>query len=251
MSTVDRAVRWTRLAAVLAGAGRAAIGWGSLAVSDRDERIRTRAAAALRAVGVRLEAPSHRLSVPGPTGTLIVANHISWLDVLALLAIQPAAILAKKEIAGWPLLGPLASRADTLFIDRRRLRVLPTTVAALAARLRTGRPVLVFPQATSWCGRHDGPFRRAVFQAAIDAGAPVQPVTITYHQGGIPSTVGAFIGEDTLAASMARVIAARDLVVRVEAHPPIAATSDLDRRRLADLAQAAVRQTCTAGPAHA
>lgn len=207
--------------------------------------LRAYAGAVLGSLGVRLEADGPRLGVfasPGAPGTLIVANHISWLDVIALLAVEPATVLAKREIAGWPVIGPMVRRAGTRFIVRESLRQLPETVGALTALLRAGHSVLVFPEGVTRCSGTDGRFRRATFQAAIDAGAPVRPVTIGYTQHGAPSTVAAFVGEDGFGATLRRVFAAGGLTVQVRAHAPVIPVPGVDdRRTLAERAQAAVR----------
>ncbi|WP_274562191.1 lysophospholipid acyltransferase family protein [Streptomyces spiramyceticus] len=181
------------------------------------------------------------LSVNG-SGTLVAANHISWLDVVALLAVEPVLPLAKWEVARWPVIGTLARRVGAPFIDRERMRQLPYAVADLTATLRSGRSVLVFPQATTWCSAPGGRFRRATFQAAADAGAPVRPVTVGYYQSGAPSTVAAFLGDEDFTTSLRRVASARDLTVRVTAHPALWGSS---RRQLAAGARAAV---CAAEP---
>ncbi|MFH9422334.1 lysophospholipid acyltransferase family protein [Streptomyces sp. NPDC017529] len=214
--------------------------------------MRLRAAAVLRALGVRVEiTASGPAAAPGPyggplsvprtaggPGTLIVADHISWLDVITLLAVEPVTVLAKREIGEWPLLGPLARKAGTRFIDRAGLRELPRVVAELAGILRGGRSVLVFPQGTTWCSAGAGRFRRATFQAAVDAGAPVRPVTVGYVQHGVPSTVAAFLGDEGFGSSLRRVAGAGGLTVRVTVHPPTAPAAD--RRVLAERAQRAV-----------
>ncbi|MFF9480169.1 lysophospholipid acyltransferase family protein [Streptomyces sp. NPDC014733] len=203
-------------------------------------RLRAHARALLGALGVRLDgAGPLRAPATGP-GTLVVANHISWLDIPALLAVDPVAVLAKREVGGWPLIGGLARRAGTHFIDRTSPRGLPQVVAGLTEILASGRSVAVFPQATTWCTADAGVFRRATFQAALDAGAPVRPVTLTYTQDTHPSTVAAFCGPDTFLASLRRVLAARGLAVRVTAHPPLPPGRCRDRRELAALARDAV-----------
>ncbi|PRX45521.1 1-acyl-sn-glycerol-3-phosphate acyltransferase [Prauserella shujinwangii] len=211
----------------------------ALAVSlGRGGPLRERARRVLDALDVRLDATAGPLSVPGGPGTLIVANHVSWLDIVALLAVEPAAFLAKREVGDWPVLGPVAAAQGTLFVDRWALRSLPATVATVAARLREGRSVVVFPEATTWCSAPGGPFRRAAFQAALDAGAPVRPVSLEYTQGGRPSTVAAFVGDDTLVRSVGRVLRAADLTVRVRPREPLPPAGD--RRQLAALARDAV-----------
>nr|WP_183646582.1 lysophospholipid acyltransferase family protein [Prauserella isguenensis] len=218
---------------------------------DTDHRgvadVRHRAAGTLEALGITLTVTgplttSPRLGAVNPqrgVGTLVVANHVSWLDIPALLALEPVRFLAKREVAGWPFVGGQARRMGTLLLDRWSLRGLPASVDAVAERLRAGETVAVFPEATTWCSAPGGPFRRAVFQAALDVGAPVRPVTLSYRQRGEPSTIAAFVGDDGLAASLARVIRARGLEVHVDVHDALDPTGD--RRTLARRAQRVVQ----------
>lgn len=189
----------------------------------------------VRAAGVRVRVTG----TAAPTGgLLLVANHISWLDIPLLAAVRPARMLAKREIRQWPVAGTLVAWGGVLFIDRDRLRALPDTVARIAQALRDGQAVAVFPEGSTWCGRAQGTFRRAVFQAALDAGVPVQPVRLSYRlDGGRASTAPAFVGEDTLLASLWRVVSARGLVAEVEVQDVIPAGSHADRRSLALAAQ--------------
>jgi 1-acyl-sn-glycerol-3-phosphate acyltransferase len=191
--------------------------------------------AVVRASGVRVR-------VSGATGStggvLLVANHISWLDIPLLAAVRPARMLAKSEIRQWPVAGWLTARSGALFIERDRLRVLPDTVARIADALRGGAAVAVFPEGSTWCGRAQGPFRRAVFQAALDSGAPVQPVSLRYRlvDGG-SSTAPAYIGDDSLLVSVWRVVSARGLIAEVDVPDPVTPGSHHDRRSLARAAQ--------------
>ncbi|WP_411147628.1 lysophospholipid acyltransferase family protein [Streptomyces sp. A30] len=188
----------------------------------------------VRAAGVRVRMTG---AAAPAGGLLLVANHISWLDIPLLGAVRPAKMLAKAEIRRWPVAGPLTARG-ALFIERDRLRALPATVAGVARVLRDGSAVVAFPEGSTWCGRAQGHFRRAVFQAALDAGAPVQPVRIHYRTArGAASTAPAFVGEDTLLASLWRVASARGLVAEVEVRAVIPAGSHPDRRALARAAQ--------------
>ncbi|GLZ46211.1 hypothetical protein Acsp06_23960 [Actinomycetospora sp. NBRC 106375] len=174
-------------------------------------------AAVLRAAGVRVR----RSGPAAPPGALVVANHVSWIDVLALHAVAPVRMLAKTEVRRWPVLGVMAARAGTVFLDRDRLRALPGAVAGLADALRAGVPIGLFAEGTTRCGRDLGPFRPAAFQAAYDAGAPIVPVALRYRgrdgvlPGGGPDTTAAFVGDDTLASSLLRVLTAPGLVVEV------------------------------------
>ncbi|MEU4000435.1 1-acyl-sn-glycerol-3-phosphate acyltransferase, partial [Streptomyces fungicidicus] len=109
---------------------------------------------------------------------------------------------------------------------------------ALATTLRGGAAVAVFPAGSTWCGRAQGRFRRAVFQAALDAGVPVQPVRIRYRGvRGTPATAPAFVGDDTLLASLWRVASARGVVAEVEVRDALPPGRHTDRRALSLAAQ--------------
>ena len=190
----------------------------------------------VRAAGVRVRITGAEAVPSG--GLLLVANHISWLDIPLLAAVRPARMLAKTEIRRWPVAGPVVAHGGVLFIDRDRLRALPETVARIAQVLRAGQAVAVFPEGSTWCGRAQGHFRRAVFQAALDAGVPVQPVRLHYRTtGGTASTAPAFVGEDSLLASLWRVVTTRGLVAEVEVREAIAPGTHPDRRSLARAAE--------------
>ncbi|MEV0534852.1 lysophospholipid acyltransferase family protein [Kitasatospora sp. NPDC050463] len=216
----------------------------------RDELVRRWARTLLGALGV-----SVRLAPPpaGGGGVLVVANHVSWLDIPLIAAGRPGRSLAKTEVRHWPVLGPVVAWSGTVFLDRDRLRALPGTVAAVTELLRAGRPVVVFPEGSTWCGRESGRFRPALFEAAVQAGAPVQPVTVRYRLAdGRATSVPAFVGEDGLLSSLARVVSVRGLVAEVTFLPPIPAPAARTgrsadrwqpRRQLARAAQAAVEAT--------
>lgn len=214
---------------------------GRLRAGRRDRWIRRWCLAVVHTAGVR----TRITGAARPTGgVLIVANHISWLDIPLLAAVRPARMVAKTEVRGWPVVGVLAARGGTLFIDRDRLRALPGTVERIAGTLRGGSAVAAFPEGSTWCGRAQGRYRRALFQAALDAGVPVQPVRIQYRFAyGPASTAPAFVGEDSLLASLWRVVSARGLVAEVSLRPPIPAGSHPDRRSLAEAVQG-----CAHGP---
>ncbi|GAA3234593.1 1-acyl-sn-glycerol-3-phosphate acyltransferase [Nonomuraea helvata] len=191
----------------------------------------------------------------GPeTGVLVVANHVSWLDPLVLAATVPSRPLAKREIGEWPFIRTLAAGAGALFIDRERLSALPPAVAAVAAALRAGDTVVAFPEGTTWCGRGMGRFRPAVFQAAVDAGAPVRPAVLRYREGTATSTRACYVGDDSLLASIVRVAATRRLTVEITlfaAVRPAAPTSTRPEARtaLARLTESRVRANVLE-PAH-
>ncbi|MEU6061376.1 lysophospholipid acyltransferase family protein [Streptomyces sp. NPDC047097] len=199
--------------------------------------------AVLAAFGVRIRV--HGTVPPGPH--LVAANHISWLDIPLIGAVLPGRMLAKSDLRRWPVLGPLIALAGTLFVERDRLRALPGTVRAMAAALTAGSRVVVFPEGSTWCGRAQGRFRPAAFQAALDAGAAIQPVRLGYR----PTGPAAFVGEDTLAASLWRVAAAGGLTAELTLLPviPVHHPAAADRRSLARATQDALRPDRESPPA--
>ena len=186
----------------------------------------------LRCLGVRITKSGGPIrNLPG---VLVVSPHMSWVDVLVIGALLHGAFVAKAELIRWPGLGLMARAMDVIPIERAKLRRLPGVVHTVAERLRSGKSVIAFPEGTTWCGLACGPFRPAIFQAAIDAGRPVQPLRLTYHhRDGRPSTMPAYIGDDTLVRSFRRLVTARLTVahVRVEAlQLPGEDRRDLSRR---------------------
>jgi 1-acyl-sn-glycerol-3-phosphate acyltransferase len=218
------ALRMVTLAAVLAG--------GFLLVPLlRGNALRTLARTMLAVLGIKLV----RQGPPLRPGSLLAANHVSWLDILVLLAVAPVRLVAKGEVGGWPGIGVLAGLSGAIFIDRSRPKALPGTVAEVTAALRAGRTVAAFPEGTTFCGAGQGRFRPALFQAAIDAKAPVVPASIRYD-----TTAAAFIGDDTLWDSVRRVAALRSLTVTLVTAPALRPAPDADRRTLARAAQSSL-----------
>lgn len=197
----------------------------------RRAAVRGLARAVLAALGIRLV---WRGPAPRP-GSLLVANHLSWLDIVALLGVEPVRLVAKHDVRAWPVIGLLARLSGAVFLDRTRPRLLPGAVDQIAASLRAGHSIAVFPEGTTFCGAARGRFRPAMFQAAVQAQAPVVPVAIRYD-----SSAAAFVGDDTLWNSVRRVAALRSLTITLVAAPALRAAEGTDRRSLARAAQACV-----------
>lgn len=238
-----RALRCLACAAVLLAGLASLPAVARLRPETRQRLVTAWARTLVRAVGVRVRitpAPV-RHDGPRPVGELFVANHVSWLDVAVLAAVRPARMVAKREVGEWPVAGTLVRLGGTLFVARDSPRALPGDVATITAALRSGATVTVFPEGSTWCGARQGAFRRAVFQAALDAGATVRPVALAYrHADGRPSRAVAFIGEDSFAASVWRVAGTRGVVARAEPLAPIPAPAYPNRRALAAAAREAV-----------
>jgi 1-acyl-sn-glycerol-3-phosphate acyltransferase len=190
----------------------------------------------------------------------VVANDVSWLDVLVLLAAGPVLPVADADVARWPFIGSLARRSGTIFIDRNRPSGLSNEVERIAAAMRRGHRVLVFPAAHGPRESAANPFRRAAFQAAVDAAVVVSPVAVTYcGSAGRPVTMGTPGDRAALVASLIRILAHRDAadVSWLPVIPAIVGGGHpaADRARAAAAAQRAiaraVQQRPSAGTAHA
>jgi 1-acyl-sn-glycerol-3-phosphate acyltransferase len=214
VSLLRAAGRVAALVLVVIGGIGVALSLPLLGPASRTRTLRIWFRAVVRSVGVGLVA-SGPLATDGTV--LVASNHLSWLDIPAILAVKPMNVVAKSEIRGWPVLGFMVAQGGTIFIDRTRLRSLPGTVGEIAGNLRQGESVLVFPQGSTWCGRTEGPYYPATLQAAIDAGVPVRPITLRYRLDDRPTTIAAWVGKDTLIASVWRIARTRGLTVRVEA----------------------------------
>lgn len=148
----------------------------------------------------RLDVAAKR--APPPQGPLlIVANHLSWLDIVALCSVEPVCFLAKREVEAWPVVSAFARLQETVFVDRKRRRTIPGANAAMAQRMLAGRPVLLFPEGTTGDGSALRKFHSSHFAAARDLLAMasgtetvcVQPVAIRYS-----SPAAAWVGDASL-----------------------------------------------------
>jgi 1-acyl-sn-glycerol-3-phosphate acyltransferase len=193
----------------------------------------------LRCLGVRISVsggPIRNLS-----GVLVVAGHVSWVDIFAIGAVMPGSFVARADLIEWPALGFVARLLKVIPIDRHSLRGLPDVVRTVGDRLSAGQTVVAFPEGTTWCGLGHGTFAPAMFQAAIDTGRPVQPLQLTYrHRNGAQSTIPAFIGDDSLLTSIKRVITAKLTVCHMQVQS--LQLPGTDRRDLAGRCQAAVQE---------
>src|SRR6476469_137992 len=245
--TVGRILRTLRIAGLLAVVLLSLLSLVLLPVAGRTGRnwlTRAIFRGVLLAMGVRLVVHG---TIPGPgRGALVVNNHTSWLDIVAVNAVRPMRAVAKLDIASWPVLGWLVSAAGSIYVDRANIRSLSGTVTTLADSLRAGSMVNVTPEGTTWCGLTHGRFRPALFQAAIDGGVPVLPVALRFRlRDGARTTAPAFIGDETIVDSVRRPAALRGLVLEVHVRDEIAPGRAGDRRELATLAERAVDDVLT------
>jgi len=225
---------------VLHGVAIVALRFGVLDATQRQQRIGWWSRGLLGAIGVRLVTDGE----PRAGANLLVANHISWLDIAALHAVCPRArFVSKSDVRHWPLLGWLIGAVGTLFIERERKRDALRVVHQVAAALQAGESVAVFPEGTTGDGRALLPFHANLLQAAISSEIPVQPVALRYTEPGFDwSPAVSWLGAATLVHSVWAIACAREVQVQVTVLPA-RGTAHADRRALAqrlhdDIAQA-------------
>jgi lyso-ornithine lipid O-acyltransferase len=164
---------------------------------------------------------------------LCVANHVSWIDILALGSVEPFCFLAKRDVSAWPILSAFAEVQGTVFVDRGRRRSIPPANARLAARLREGRTALIFPEGTTFGGAEPGRFMSSHLAAARDFLAQdpacdevaVQPVALAYS-----SPVAAWLGDDALLPHLWRVLRGPRITCTIALGAPIPYGPDADRK---------------------
>ena len=167
---------------------------------------------------------------------MIVSNHVSWLDIFVINALHPSHFVAKSEIRDWPVLGWLADKGGTVFIARGNRRELRHIFKGMVAALQAGQRVAFFPEGTTAAPGTVLPFHANLFEAAVDAGVPVQPFALRYLDGAGALHHGVdFSGDMSFAQNLLQVLAGPPIRASLTCLAPIAAAGAHRR----DLAQAA------------
>ncbi len=117
---------------------------------------------------------------PAQSPAFVVANHISWLDIIIISSVLPVSFLSKAEILNWPVIGTLAAKAGTLFIHRGSKNGAAEAVELVKVKLKAGHSVASFPEAKTTDGTSVKVFHARLFAAAIDTETAVQPVALRY-----------------------------------------------------------------------
>jgi 1-acyl-sn-glycerol-3-phosphate acyltransferase len=174
--------------------------------------------------------------------TLVVCNHLSWLDVLVMQSLLPAVFVAKSEVQAWPVVGKLAQACATIFVQRASARSARAMVDSAATALASGHSVVAFPEGTSSDGSEVLGFHANIFECAIQADCAVLPVTLHYldRSSGGPATAAHFIDDMTLLSSLRDVLASGTIQARVHLGAPIHAAGHT-RKSLSLQAHASVR----------
>ncbi len=158
---------------------------------------------------------------PGPA--LLVANHLSWIDIVAMVARFDCTFVAKDDVRHWPFIGALGEALGVIWIDRRRKRDLRRAIAKLSDALQNGARVVLFPEGTTTSGRQVLPFRSSLLQAAVTSGVPVVPIALSAHAADGQGETLCWVGEETLLAHLPRVVALRQATFEIRILTPMAA----------------------------
>jgi 1-acyl-sn-glycerol-3-phosphate acyltransferase len=182
-------------------------------------------------------------SIAAAEGNLVLlANHVSWLDIFVIDAQVPARFIAKSELARWPLVGRLLRDTETIFLERARKADMRRVNAVATEALARGDRLAVFPEGTTTDGTALLKFHGSLLQPVIDANGRVQPVALRYtYADGTHSLAPEYAGGTSFACSFWRMCGARAHVVEITALPPVFAEGH-SRRELAALAEDAIRR---------
>lgn len=186
---------------------------------------------------------------------LLVANHVSWTDILVLGCVHPLCFLAKKEVASWPVIGVFARLQGTVFVDRTHRRGLPAVNAAMAKAMRAGEPVVLFAEATTSDGTRIKRFHASHFAAARevlrqDAACQrvvLQPVAVSFtRRNGLPLDRRgradlAWYGDMTLLPHLWRLMRAGPLDCSLVFARPLAYERDADLKSSAAMCEQVIR----------
>ncbi|HEX6612660.1 MAG TPA: lysophospholipid acyltransferase family protein [Rhodanobacteraceae bacterium] len=187
--------------------------------------------------GVRVRRVGEPLADP----VMFVANHGSWMDISVLHTQREAGFVAKAEIARWPLVSWMARRGGTIFHQRGSTHSLGAVMGVMSGRLRAGCSVAAFPEGGTAPAGTLKVFHARIFQAALDAQAPVQPVAIRYLRDDSPWQGVGFRPGESFVGNLWRVLGERSLVAEVHFLDPVTASEE-GRRRMADAARARIAQ---------
>ncbi|MFP5304520.1 MAG: lysophospholipid acyltransferase family protein, partial [Gammaproteobacteria bacterium] len=198
----------------------------------------------LRILRLRFAVRGH----PAPGTRLLVANHVSWLDIALIAAAEPVRFVAKSEIRDWPLAGWLANAAGTFYIRRGKGGSRPLIERLVVHLAAGGGSVVLFPEGTTTDGRDVGGFHARLFAAPVDTGVTVQPLALRYRPAADGREIAPFIGDDDLLSHILRLLREPELHAELVYCAPIGSCGQ-DRSALAARSRAAVREALGLPPA--
>lgn len=218
--------------------------WLKFPSASREQKlnyIRNWSAHVLKVMQIRLHASLAYGIKELPQSQLLVANHVSWLDVLVIQSIQPSVFIAKSEVRRWPLIGPLANACGVIFVDRSSPSSAKKMVEDVSSALQHGYRVAGFPEGTSSEGYVVSLFHANLFEAAINRDAPVTPVALRYTHTTTRCLClkAAFVGELGFIESLHQIMTEGSINVDLQFGAPLPPQGH-SRRTLAHLSHQSV-----------
>ncbi len=186
----------------------------------------------LKLVGVKIQANNNNYI---EHNAMVVANHISWLDIPILYTQYSVGFVARKELQKWPILGWLIKSGSTIFIDRSRKRDLIHINKTISKQLICGANIGVFPEGRTSSGLEVLPFKSSIFEAALIADSTIIPMVIQYYtKDGIPTNATTYEGKITLWQSLKNSLQLNGIIVKIIHLPREKAHDFKDRENLSN-----------------
>lgn len=140
---------------------------------------------------------------PYTQSAVLVSNHISWLDIVAIAATTPVTFVSKSDLQNWPIVGVLAEATGTIFIKRGNIFAVYKILGHLSQIIELGRKTVFFPEGTTTRGDSVNKFNSGLFESANSAQCPVQPVAISYfHEGKADREIAPYVDDDHFVAHL-------------------------------------------------
>jgi len=138
---------------------------------------------------------------------LMVANHISFLDIMVIASLSPVTFLAKSTLRYWPMVGFITRHVGTIFIRRKNMRAAYTVISSLTKALSKEQSIAIFPEGTTTIGETVNKFHTSLFQSALNARKPIQPVALGYQKNGKLDKMVTYINNDIFIFSLLKIMA--------------------------------------------
>jgi len=177
--------------------------------------------------------------------TFVVANHISWLDILIISSVLPVSFLSKVEIRNWPFIGTLAAKAGTLFIRRGSKNGATEAINLMQTKLEAGHSVASFPEAKTTDGTSVHVFHSRLFAAAIKTESLIQPVALHYPHTNGTNPIVPYLNDTNLIKHAFQIMSAKRTIVEVTLCEPIQSKGQM-RKQVAQSARNAIAQVMEA-----
>ena len=227
---------------LLSGCTQIAVYFGNSSTEQKQRRIQNWSAQLLNMCGMQVRVVGDIQAIPKDTGRFWVSNHVSWLDIFAINAVQPMRFVGKDDIQTWPVIGWLVARSDTIFISRSNRAAALAANDIIGNALQGGANIAIFPEGTSTDGHQLRPFKHSLFQAPISAAVPVQTLCVRYPlPNGDLNPAPAYHGDISLWQTLVALLQQPQSVVEVHILSALDSTS-MSRQQLSAHAQADIAQ---------